>query len=59
MDVAGIIFAVVDTDADAIESWNRWYDVEHLPPNIALPGIMSGRRYVSPPELVNDPRSLL
>ena len=51
MDVSGIIFACVDCDADAVEDWNRWYDLEHLPPNIALPGIMSGRRYVAPPAL--------
>lgn len=51
MDVTGIIFASIDTDAAAIESWNRWYDLEHLPPNVALPGIMSGRRYVATPEL--------
>ena len=51
MDVSGIIFASVDCDADAIEDWNRWYDLEHLPPNVALPGIMSGRRYVAPPAL--------
>jgi hypothetical protein len=44
-------FASIDTEAVAVESWNRWYDVEHLPPNIALPGIMTGRRYVAPPEL--------
>ncbi len=49
MDVSGIIFASVDCDADAVEDWNRWYDLEHLPPNIALPGIMSGKRYVAPP----------
>lgn len=52
MRVAGLIFAVVDTDAAAVENWNRWYDLEHLPPNIALPGIMSGRRYVATPDLV-------
>jgi len=51
MDVSGIIFASVDCDADAIEDWNRWYDLEHLPPNIALPGIMSGKRYAAPPAL--------
>jgi hypothetical protein len=51
MDVSGIIFASVDCDADAIEDWNRWYDLEHLPPNIALAGIMSGKRYVAPPAL--------
>jgi hypothetical protein len=51
MDTTGIIFASVDTDHANIESWNRWYDLEHLPPNIALPGIMTGHRYVAPPEL--------
>jgi hypothetical protein len=48
---AGIIFAVLDCDADSIEAWNRWYDLEHVPPNVWLPGVMLGRRYVSPPEL--------
>jgi hypothetical protein len=51
MDVSGILFASVDCDADAIEAWNRWYDLEHLPPNIALPGITIGRRYVATPQL--------
>ena len=57
----GIIFASVDCDADAVEDWNRWYDLEHLPPNIALPGIMSGKRYVAPPELheVREPADRL
>ena len=58
---AGIIFASVDCDADAVEDWNRWYDLEHLPPNIALPGIMTGKRYVAPPELheVREPADRL
>lgn len=47
----GIILAVLDCDLDAVEQWNRWYDLEHVPPNVRLPGVMSGRRYVSPPEL--------
>ena len=51
MDATGIIFAALDCDADAIEAWNRWYDLEHTPPNLALPGIMLSRRYVAPPEL--------
>lgn len=61
MDTTGIIFASVDTDHANIESWNRWYDLEHLPPNIALPGIMTGRRYVAPPELhaVREPEAPL
>ena len=47
----GIILAVLDCDLDSVEQWNRWYDLEHVPPNMALPGVMSGRRYVAPPEL--------
>jgi hypothetical protein len=57
----GIIFAVLDCDADAIEAWNRWYDLEHTPPNVWLPGVILSRRYVAPPELhelrVADPGS--
>ena len=49
MKTTGIIFAGLDCDADAIEGWNRWYDLEHLPPNIALTDVMHGRRYVAPP----------
>ena len=46
-----MIFAALDCDADAIEHWNRWYDLEHTPMNVCLDGVMSSRRYVAPPEL--------
>jgi hypothetical protein len=48
---SGIIFAALDCDADAIERWNRWYDLEHTPMNVSLAGVMLSRRYVAPPEL--------
>lgn len=51
MEATGIIFTALDTDHDNIESWNRWYDLEHLPPNLAMPEIAGGCRYVAPPEL--------
>jgi hypothetical protein len=51
MEATGVIFAALDCDADAIEAWNRWYDLEHLPPNLALEGVVTGRRYVATPEL--------
>ncbi len=51
MEPTGIIFAGLDCDADCIEAWNRWYDLEHVPPNVSMPGVMLGRRYVAPPEL--------
>ena len=46
-----MIFAALDVDADAIEDWNRWYDLEHTPMNVSLAGVMLSRRYVAPPEL--------
>ena len=51
MEPSGIIFAALDCDADAIEQWNRWYDLEHTPMNVSLAGVMLSRRYVAPPEL--------
>jgi hypothetical protein len=51
VEPTGIIFAALDCDADAVEAWNRWYDLEHTPPNVLLDGVMLSRRYVSPPEL--------
>lgn len=47
----GIIFAALDCDSDAIEAWNRWYDLEHTPPNLSLDGVQLSRRYVAPPRL--------
>lgn len=61
MKPTGIIFAGLDCDTDAIEQWNRWYDLEHVPPNVSMNGVMLGRRYVAPPPLydlrVVDPES--
>lgn len=51
MEATGVIFAALDCDHDAIESWNRWYDLEHLPPNVVLDGVVQGHRYVATPEL--------
>jgi len=51
VEPTGIIFAGLDCDADSIEAWNRWYDLEHVPPNVSMTGVMLGRRYVAPPEL--------
>ena len=51
MEATGIIFAGLDCDADSIEDWNRWYDLEHVPPNVSMPGVMLGNRYVATPAL--------
>ncbi len=49
MRPSGIIFAALDCDAAVIEDWNRWYDLEHTPPNVMLEGVMLSNRYVAPP----------
>ena len=51
MEATGVIFAALDCDADSIEAWNRWYDLEHTPMNVCLDGVMLSRRYVAPPAL--------
>ncbi|CAB4626168.1 unannotated protein [freshwater metagenome] len=49
MKPSGVIFAALDCDADSIEDWNRWYDLEHTPPNVLLDGVMLSNRYVALP----------
>jgi hypothetical protein len=51
VEASGVIFAALDCDLDVIEAWNRWYDLEHTPPNVVLAGVMSSKRYVAPPGL--------
>ncbi|HAB58342.1 MAG: hypothetical protein CL433_11335 [Acidimicrobiaceae bacterium] len=47
----GLILAALDVDIDNGAAWNRWYDLEHLAPNLALPEVVTGHRYVAPPAL--------
>ncbi|MHB8463723.1 MAG: hypothetical protein ACYDH6_06390 [Acidimicrobiales bacterium] len=51
MKASGVIFAALDCDVDAIEQWNRWYDLEHTPMNVCIDGVMLSRRYVATPQL--------
>jgi len=51
MEATGMICAILDCDLDSVEEFNRWYDLEHLPPNISMQGVMIGRRYVATPAL--------
>ncbi len=51
MKATGVIFAALDCDADAIEDWNRWYDLDHTPANVVLPGVQLSRRYAATPAL--------
>ena len=47
----GLIVAGLDVDIANGAAWNRWYDLEHLAPNLALASVVTGRRYVATPEL--------
>ncbi len=47
MKLTGVTIAFIDAEPDAIEAFNRWYDTDDIPENIALPGHMWARRYVA------------
>lgn len=53
MRSTGIIFAALDCDLEVVEQWNRWYDLEHTPPNLVLDGVMLSNRYVATPDLID------
>lgn len=41
----GIFLVYVDIGAEHEKEFNEWYDKEHLPELLAVPGIISGARY--------------
>lgn len=48
------------TRAGQHQAYNAWHMFDHIPENMALPGVMHGQRWVCPPEyaeqrLANDP----
>ena len=50
MKLKGMVAAFIDVPQEHTEDYNRWYDFDHLPEYVALPGFLSGRRYVTTPE---------
>jgi hypothetical protein len=51
VELTGIVFVTHDVEPDAVGDWCRWYDTEHLPEYVALPGVMGAQRYHATPEL--------
>ncbi len=51
MRVTGVGIGFIDSEPEATAEFNRWYDLDHLPENVALPGVLGSRRYVATPEL--------
>ena len=45
-----------DIPADVVDDYNAWYDQEHLPRLVGVPGVERARRYVADPGL--SPRYL-
>src|SRR5438045_4241879 len=41
----GIFMVYVDIDAPHVQEFNEWYNKEHLPDLLAVPGILSAARY--------------
>ena len=41
----GLLMVWADVPADKEEEFNRWYDEEHLPERMAIPGFLGGARY--------------
>ncbi|MGR7001735.1 hypothetical protein ACU686_33050 [Yinghuangia aomiensis] len=57
MRPTGIIFAALDCDADVIEAWNRWYDLEHTPPDPRSSTASCKAAATSPPPTCTPPAS--
>ena len=44
---AGLLMVMMEPPPPLEEEFNAWYDTEHLPERIALPGFRSGARFVA------------
>jgi hypothetical protein len=43
----GLLMVYVDVPATVEEEFNRWYDEEHIPERLSIPGVLSAARYVA------------
>ena len=43
----GLLMVYVDVPAAVEEEFNRWYDEEHIPERLSIPGVLSAARYVA------------
>ena len=44
MSEPALMIVMIDVDAEHEEELNRWYDEEHVPERMAVPGFLSARR---------------
>jgi hypothetical protein len=43
----GLLMVYVDVPAEVEVEFNRWYDEEHIPERLSIPGVLSAARYVA------------
>jgi hypothetical protein len=43
----GLLMVYVDVPAEVEAEFNRWYDEEHIPERLSIPGVLSAARYVA------------
>jgi hypothetical protein len=48
MKINAIAIALLDIAAEYTQTYNRWYDLDHLPEHISKGDVLAGRRYVAP-----------
>ena len=41
----GLLLAMMDIDPEAEGEFNHWYDIEHVPERLAVPGFLGAQRY--------------
>ena len=41
----GLLLVMMDIDPEHEEDFNRWYDEQHVPERLAIPGFVRARRY--------------
>lgn len=43
----GLLMVYTDVPPEVEEEFNRWYDEEHIPERLAIPGVLNAARYVA------------
>ena len=45
--MSGLLITMTEPPPEMEEEFNAWYDTEHLPERLAIPGFLSARRWVA------------
>ncbi len=43
----GLLLVMMDVDPEHEEEFNRWYNEEHIPERLGIPGFLTGRRFLA------------